>query len=327
MAHGHHHAHALEARRAGNRKRMWWALAINFGLLAATLVGGIVSDSLALLADAGHLLSDVGAIGVGLLAAKLAGMAPTPARTFGYQRSEILGALVNGVTLVAIAVLIVIGAITRLSDPPEVSGTGVLVLGLVGLAGNGAAAWVLASGEREDINLEGVLRHSAADALGSLAVVVAGVVVLATDWDAIDPLVSLAISGLIIAGSWRLLKEPIGVLMEAAPPGIGVDLVGRVMTEDPDVVEVHDLHVWSVTSGFPALAAHLVVRPGADRDLVRRRVEAVLSERFSIRHTTLQVVESTGVHELIAVEDLGGQGGGARSGDRPGGRSPRQFPR
>jgi cobalt-zinc-cadmium efflux system protein len=304
VAHAHHHSHALDARRAENRRRMWWALAINVALLAATLVGGILTDSLALLADAGHLASDVGAIAIGLVAARLAAMAPTADRTFGYQRSEIVGALVNGVALLAISVLIVVGAIARLSDTPEVAGAGVLAIGVAGLIGNGLATSVLASGEREDINLEGVLRHSAADALSSVGVVLAGVVILATGWDQIDPLVSLVIAALIAAGSWRLLKEPFDVLMEAAPAGIDVAQVGHAMAEDPDVVEIHDLHVWSVTSGFPALAAHVVVRPGTKRDLVRARVEAVLRERFGIRHTTLQVVESIGSEELIAVEEL-----------------------
>jgi cobalt-zinc-cadmium efflux system protein len=302
VAHAHHHHHALDARRAENRKRMWWALAINVVLLAATVVGGILTGSLALLADAGHLLSDVGAIGIGLLAARLAGMAPTPGRTFGYQRSEILGALVNGVALLAIAILIVVGAITRLSDPPEVSGAGVLAIGLVGLVGNGLATWVLAAGERQDINLEGVLRHSAADALSSLGVVLAGAIVLASGWNTIDPLVSLLIAALIAAGSWRLLKEPFDVLMESAPAGIDVGEVGHAMAQETDVVEVHDLHIWSVTSGFPALAAHVVVRGGTDRDLVRARVEALLRERFDIRHTTLQVVESIGADDLIRLE-------------------------
>jgi cobalt-zinc-cadmium efflux system protein len=305
MAHGHAHSHALDARRAGNRRRMWWALAINVVLLAATAVGGILTDSLALLADAGHLLSDVGAIAIGLLAAKLAGMAPTPGRTFGYQRSEILGALVNGVALLAISVLIVAGAISRLGDPPDVAAGGVLAIGIVGLLGNGLATWVLAAGQREDINLEGVLRHSAADALSSMGVVLAGAVMLVSGWNTIDPIISLVIAGLIAIGSWRLLKEPFDVLMESAPAGIDVGQVGRAMAEESDVVEVHDLHVWSVTSGFPALAAHLVVRAGTDRDLVRARIEKLLRERFDIRHTTLQVVESPGEDDLIRLEHYG----------------------
>ena len=276
------------------------ALAINAAMLVAAIAGGILTGSLALLAEGGHLLSDVGAIGVGLVAARLASTAPTPARTFGLHRSEVLGALVNGVALVAISVLVLAGAVMRLSDPPEVAGAGVLILGLAGLVGNLAATWVLASGTRADINLEGVLRHSAADALSSLGVVVAGAVVLASGWDAIDPLVSMLIALLIAAGSWRLLKEPVNVLLEAAPAGLDVREIGAAMASAPDVVEIHDLHVWTVTSGFPALSAHLVVRAGADRDGARAGVEALLDERFGIHHTTLQVVED----HLIAVEEL-----------------------
>jgi cobalt-zinc-cadmium efflux system protein len=172
----------------------------------------------------------------------------------------------------------------------------------VGLLGNLAASIVLLGGEREDINLEGALRHSVGDALSSLGVIVAGVVVLATGWNTIDPLVSLLIAALIAAGSWRLLKEPIDVLLEAAPPGTDVREVGRAICAQRDVVEVHDLHVWTVTSGFTALAAHVVVEPGADRDLARRRIEAVLDERFAIHHTTLQMVESVPGEGLIQVE-------------------------
>jgi cobalt-zinc-cadmium efflux system protein len=304
MAHAHAAQH-LDARRAGNRARMRVALGINAAMLAAAVLGGILTGSLALLAEAGHLLSDLGAIAVGLLAARLASSAPTPARTFGLHRSEILGALVNGVALLAISVLVLAGAVARLSDPPHVAGAGVLALGAVGLAGNLAATWVLASGVRADINLEGVLRHSAGDALSSLGVVVSGAVLLATGWDAIDPLVSILIALLIAAGSWRLLREPVNVLMEAAPAGLDVREIGAAMAAEPAVLEIHDLHVWTVTSGFPALSAHLVVRRGADRDEARTSVEDLLQRRFGINHTTLQVVESSGRDDLIALEDVG----------------------
>ena len=299
--HRHHHSELLDARRAGNRRRMVVALAINLVLLVATVVGGLVAGSLALLADAGHLASDVGAIAVGLLAARLAGVAPTPARTFGLQRSEVLGALANGVLLLVVSVLIVVEALGRLGDPPDVGGAGVLALGLVGLAGNVAATWVLASGEREDINLEGVLRHSAADALSSVGVVVAGGLVLIAGWDAADPVASLLIAALIAAGSWRLLKEPVDVLMEAAPPGLDVSELGNAMAAAPGVVEVHDLHVWTVTSGFPALSAHVLVEPGCDRDEVLARMERLLEER-GIEHTTLQVLVCADPEELIQLE-------------------------
>ena len=278
------------------------ALAINIALFVATVVGGVLADSLALLADAGHLASDVGAIGVGLLAARLAGVAPTPARTYGLQRSEVLGALANGVLLLVVAVLIVVEALSRLGDPPAVDGVGVLVLGAIGLAGNAAATWVLAAGEREDINLEGVLRHSAGDALSSIGVVVAGALVLIAGWDAADPIAGLLIAVLIAASSWRLLKEPVDVLLESAPAGTDVSAVGRAMAADPQVVEVHDLHVWTVTSGFPALSAHVVVDRGAGRDDVLARMERMLGERFDIHHTTLQVVECADPEELIQLQ-------------------------
>jgi cobalt-zinc-cadmium efflux system protein len=278
------------------------ALAINSALLVATVAGGLLTGSLALLADAGHLLSDVGAIAIGLMAARLAARAPTPARTFGLQRSEVLGALINGILLVVISVLIVVEALGRFGSAPHVSGGGMLAVGIAGLAGNVAATWVLASGDRADLNLEGVLRHSAADALSSVGVVVAAILILTAGWEEADPVASLVIAGLILAGSWRLLKEPVDVLLEAAPEGTDVSAVGTAMAADPDVVEVHDLHVWTVTSGFPALSAHVVVRRGCDRDLVLRRVENVLRERFAITHTTLQMVEHAPGEGLIQVE-------------------------
>ena len=278
------------------------ALAINFGMLAATVVGGILADSLALLADAGHLASDVAAILIALVAARLASVAPTAERTYGLQRTEVFGALVNGIGLVVISALIVFEAIARFSDPPHVTGAVVVVLGLAGLAGNAAATVVLLGGDREDLNLEGVLRHSVGDALSSIGVVVAGVIVLATGWNAADPLVSLLIAALIAASSWRLLKEPVDVLMEAAPAGTSTREVGEALAADADVVEVHDLHVWTVTSGFPAMSAHVVVARECDRDVVRRRLEQLLDDRFGIDHTTLQMVREAGTGELLQVE-------------------------
>ena len=166
-----------------------------------------------------------------------------------------------------------------------------LVLGVVGLGGNVAATWVLARGEREDLNLEGVLRHSAADALGSLGVIVSGGVILTTGWAPIDPLASLAIAALILASSVRLIAGPVNVLMEAAPEGMDAERIAREMTDVEHVRAVHDLHVWTVTAGFETLVAHVVVTGDADRDLVRRRLEVMLRERYGIEHTTLQMEE------------------------------------
>jgi cobalt-zinc-cadmium efflux system protein len=267
------------------------ALAINLGLLAAEAVGGVLTGSLAVLADAGHLVSDVGSIVLALIAARLAALPAVGRRTFGYQRSEVLAALVNGLLLVVVSVAIAVAAFGRFSDPPGIDGWGVLALGVLGLAGNLAATWVLARGQREDVNLEGVLRHSAADALGSIAVVVAGAFVLLGGSPVVDPIVGLLIAVLILASSWRLIKEPVDVLMEAAPAGTDVEGVGAAICSEEGVRSVHDLHVWTVTAGFGAIAAHVVVAQGADRDLIRRRLELTLRERYGIEHTTLQMEE------------------------------------
>jgi cobalt-zinc-cadmium efflux system protein len=296
---GHHHHHHHHHHRADDSRRMWIVLAINLAMLAAAVVGGLVFDSLALLADAGHVLTDVGAIGLALFAGWMAARPSGPQRTFGYRRTEIFAALINGMTLVAVSVFIFIEAIMRLSDPPDVAGAGVLIVGVFGLLGNAIATWILMRGDRTNVNLEGVLRHSAADALGSLGVILAGAIVLATGWNQADSLVSIAIGVLILLGSWRLLREPLNVLMEAAPEGIDVQDVGSAMCAVPGVREVHDLHVWTVTSGFPALAAHIRSDPSESADEVRERVEAVLRERFGLDHTTLQVVPEP----LLQLED------------------------
>ena len=276
------------------------ALVINAAMLLAAVVGGLLTGSLALLADAGHVLSDVGAIALGLGAAALASRPGGSRSTFGLQRSEVLGGLLNGLALVVIAVLVAVAAIGRLSDPPDVEGAGVLALGIFGLAGNVAATLVLARGDRADVNLEGVLRHSLADALGSLAVVASGGVILATGWLEADPIASLAVAALILLASVRLVLEPLGVLMESAPASLDVDELGRALLEVEGVREVHELHVWTVTTGFVALSAHVVVA-ARDRDLARRELEYLLGERYGIRHTTLQMEEAADEGELLQV--------------------------
>src|SRR3954470_10058807 len=295
--HVHDHAHGLGRR--GNRRKMTAALGINVVLLLAGVVGALVFGSVALLADAGHVLSDVGAIALGLLAAAMATRPARGRRTFGLHRGEILAALANGVLLVAVSVLVFVEAIGRLSDPPSVEGGGVLAIGLIGLAGNAAATAVLIAGDREDLNLEGVLRHSAADALGSLGVVVSAIVVLATGWLYADPIAGLLIGVLVLLGSWGLVRDAFDVLMEAAPAGIDVQEVGSAMVAVPGVREVHDLHVWTVTAGFPALAAHVRTDPSDDLDEIRAGIESVLHERFEIEHTTLQMM----AERLLSIED------------------------
>ncbi len=302
----HGHTHGLQARRRDSRRRMWIALAINVAMLVVEAVGGVITGSLAVLADAGHLLSDVGSLGLALIAAGLASRPAGGRRTFGYQRTEVLAALVNGLLLIGVGVGIAIAAVGRLGDPPGIDAGGVLALGLLGLAGNVAATLALARGNRGDINLEGALRHSAADALGSLGVVVTGAFVLAGGSPIVDPLAGLLIAGLVLASSWRLIKEPFDVLMEAAPANIDVDFVGASICEVEGVRSVHDLHIWTVTSGFGAIAAHVVVVAECDRDLIRRGLEVMLAERFGIDHTTLQMEEEVR-GGLLRVENAPGE--------------------
>ena len=277
------------------------ALALNVVMLVAEAVGGFITGSLALLADAGHLLSDVGAIALGMTAASIAARAGGARRTFGLQRAEVLAGLVNGIALVGISIWIAVEAIGRFSESVDLDAAPVLALGVLGLAGNVAATVVLARGERGDINLEGVLRHSAADALGSIGVIASAVVILATGWEEADAVASLLISGLVLASSWRLISEPVNVLMEAAPQGMDVDRMGGELCRVDEVLAIHDLHVWTVTSGFEALSAHVVVRPGADRDLVRARLELLLRDEFGIEHTTLQMEEEA-TDGLLSIE-------------------------
>ena len=201
---------------------------------------------------------------------------------------------------------IAIAAVGRLGDPPGIDAGGVLALGLLGLAGNVAATLVLVRGQREDINLEGALRHSAADALGSFGVVVTGAFVLVGGSSIVDPLAGLLISGLILASSWRLIKEPFYVLMEAAPADVDVDVVGAAICGVDGVRSVHDLHIWTVTSGFGAIAAHVVVARDCDRDLIRRGLEVMLAEQFGIDHTTLQMEEEA-EGGLLRVENALGE--------------------
>ena len=297
-----HESHGHDHRRPGNSRRMSIALAVNLAMLAAAILGWLAFDSVALLADAGHVLSDIGAIGLGIAAAWAASRPARGRRTFGYARAEIVAALANGLALVAVAAWVFVEAIGRFGESPDVNGAGVVAVGAFGLVGNGVATYVLARGDRGDLNLEGVLRHSAADALGSLGALVAGVVLVAGGPPEADAVAALLIGCLILLGSWRLIRDPLDVLLEAAPRGLDVEEVGEAMCRVDGIREVHDLHVWTVTSGFPALAAHLRTDPHRDADVLRVEVEDVLRERFGITHTTLQTMPE----RLLDLEDRRG---------------------
>jgi cobalt-zinc-cadmium efflux system protein len=235
------------------------------------------------------MLSDTLSIGLALFAAWLARRPATPRRSFGYRRAEILAALANGVALVAISIWIFVEAFRRLADPREVLGGWMLVVAAVGLAVNLAGGGILLRADRSNLNVRAAFRHLLADLLGSVGVIVAAVIVLATGWNAADPLVGLLIGVLVLASSWTILRDSVGILLESTPRGIDAEAVGRALTEAPGVVEVHDLHIWEITSGFPALSAHVLVGRGEDCHGRRVELEHLLAHEFEIAHTTLQV--------------------------------------
>ncbi len=283
------HAHVGHDHRSGSRRALRSVLLLTLAFTGIEVAGGIWTDSLALLADAGHMVSDNLALGLALVAVVLAGRPTTPRRSFGLQRAEILAAFVNGLVLVLVSAWIVWEAIQRLGDTPEILGGWMLVVALAGLAVNGAAAWILIRSGRESLNVEAALRHVFADLLGSAAVLVAAVVIVTTGWTLIDPLVSIVIAVLIVASAWGVLRDSTSILMESTPSEIDARAVADAIVGVDGVTSVHDLHVWRITSGFDALAAHVLVGRGEDCHARRREIEGVLHARFGIAHTTLQV--------------------------------------
>ena len=286
-AHGHgRHAHD---HRSASRRALLWVLGLTLAFTAVEIAGGIWTDSLALLADAGHMVSDNVAIVLALVAVTLARRPSTPTRSFGLQRAEILAAFVNGLTLVLVSGWIVWEAVQRFDDTPEILGGWMLVVALAGLLVNVLAATILIRAGRESLNVEAALRHVFADLLGSGAVLVAALVIVTTGWTLVDPLVSIGIALLIVASAWGVLRDSTSILMEATPSGIDAEAVATTIVDVDGVTSVHDLHVWRITSGFDALAAHVLVGRGEDCHGLRREIEAVLRDRFGITHTTLQV--------------------------------------
>src|SRR5690348_8923926 len=262
--------------------------------MAVEVVAGVLASSLALLSDAGHMLTDAAALGMSLAAARLAARPAHGAMTYGLGRAEILSAQANGLTLLVLGCLIVYGAIVHLVSPPEVSAGLVLIVALVGIPVNLAAARILAGRGKRSLNVEGSYRHILTDLYGFIATAIAAAVILVTGFDRADAIASLLIAGLMFHAAYDLLKASGRVFMEAAPAGLDPEQIGHALAGQPGVVEVHDLHVWEVTSGFAALSAHVVVRAGDDCHEVRRSLQRLLEERFDIRHTTLQVDHEAG---------------------------------
>ncbi|MDN5696590.1 MAG: cation diffusion facilitator family transporter [Rubrobacter sp.] len=318
MEHSHSHEdHGHEGHdhgRGAGRRALAGVLVLTTTFAAVEVVGGLVTGSLALLADAGHMLSDSASLALALLAFWLSARPATPNRSFGYKRAEILAALANGVTLVAISIWIFIEAYGRLGEPPEIMGGPMLAVAVAGLAVNVAGFTILARSSGESLNLQGAARHVLADLLGSVGAIAAAIIVITTGWRYADPIISVVIGLLVLASSWKLLKDSVNILLEKSPPGLDADEIGRSMARAEGVSEVHDLHVWTITSGFPALSAHVLVEHDEDCHARRRELEGMLHEEYGIDHTTLQV-DHAGDHvahgvAFIPQEALNGEGSG-----------------
>ncbi|MEN8160736.1 MAG: cation diffusion facilitator family transporter [Myxococcota bacterium] len=298
-AHSHSHAHAHEAR-SHDKRRLAFTLVLSSLYLVAELVGGLYTGSLALLADAGHMLADVGALALALFAFWLAARPAGAARTFGWRRFEILAALANGVVLAVVAIAVALEAFERLEQPRPVLGLTAFAIASGGLAVNLLGMLLLRHGRERSLNLRGAWLHLLGDALGSVAAMTSGLLIWAFDWRIADPLASLAISVLVLRSAWGLLRETTDVLLEAAPPHLDVEELRAALEAEAGVGSVHDLHVWTITSGMVSLSCHVHCTPGADGHDVLVRLQQLLGQRFDVHHATLQI-EPAGFEEAAPV--------------------------
>jgi cobalt-zinc-cadmium efflux system protein len=274
---------------AANRGRLLAVFGLTLAIFAVEAVGGLATNSLALLADAGHMLTDVAGIGLALLAIWIGSRPPDPERTFGYQRLEILAAVVNALVLFGVGAFILVEAVRRLAEPPDVASGLMIAVALVGLVGNGASLWLLRRAQASSLNARGAFLDVLSDFAGSAAVIVAGLVIVLTGFGAADAIASMLIGILIFPRTWRLLRDGVDVLLEATPKGLDMALVRAHILEAPGVTECHDLHVWTITSGMNVVSAHVIVAPDAEPPAVLDHLCECLSGFFDIEHSTFQI--------------------------------------
>lgn len=284
--HGHGPGHSHDHKRSSGRS-LAISLIVTLGYGFVELIGGWLSGSLALVSDAGHMFTDAAALGLGWLAAAIALRPPTQRHSYGYQRAEVVGAMLNALFMLLVVAAISIEAFHRFQQPQPVTGGAVMLIAAVGLTVNLGVAWILHSGE-QSFNTRGALLHVMGDLLGSIGALVAGAVIYFTGWTPIDPLLSLLISGLILASSISLIRDALHVFMEGVPAHLSLDRIGRSLTSQPGVLQVHDLHVWTLSSNAYSLSAHIRLRDLKEWPKVLSRCEQVLAERFGITHVTLQ---------------------------------------
>lgn len=301
-AHSHGtHVHGHDESRSKNQRRLAWTLGLVVVYMFAEIIGGWMANSLALMADAGHMLSDAASLAMSLFALWIAKKPRTDERTFGYYRAEILAALVNGTTLGAMSIYIFYEAFQRFGEPPQVQGPLMMGVAIGGLFINLAGLWILHGGKSDSLNVRGAWLHVLGDTLGSVGAIVAGALIWTVGWNWVDPVASIIIAVLILYSSWELLRETVAVLMESAPGHIDVDEVRGAIVECDGVEEVHDLHVWSITSGMVSLSAHVVVDDAVAYSACLKEIRQMLDDEYGIGHTTIQIEPSDYEHERLPI--------------------------
>jgi cobalt-zinc-cadmium efflux system protein len=297
--HTHHHGHTHDHTRENNKKGLTIALLITAGIMVLEFFGGWFTNSLALLSDSGHMLSDVSALTLSLIAMWFAARPPSPRKTYGYYRFEILAALFNGIALFVIAGAIVWEAYLRLGEPPKVASGSMIMISVIGLIANLLSAWFLMrqGDTKGNINIRSAYLHIIGDALGSLGAITAGILMQAFAWYIADPIISILVSVLILQSAWRVVSHSLHILMEGTPVTIDQKLVKKVLLEISGVQNVHDLHIWTITSGFDSLSCHLLIHDQANSQFILKEAISRLKQQFHIQHTTIQIETMDFQHE------------------------------
>lgn len=286
MEHYNNHGQQVDSK---NKKVLKWTFFLIAGFMIVEVVGGIMTNSLALLSDAGHMLSDAAALALSYVALSIGQRDVTGKKTFGYRRFEIFAALINGLTLIALSLYIFYEAIQRFSEPPAVASKGMLIVATLGLLVNIVAAYILQRGDNENLNVKSAFLHVLGDILGSVGAITAALLILFFGWNLADPIASMIVAVLIIISGYRVTRDSFNILMESAPENLpSEDVQAKLLTVE-EVEEVTDLHVWSITSDFPSLTCHVIVNEQADEQIVLRKIQNLLHDEFDLHHMTIQI--------------------------------------
>lgn len=296
--HGHHHFDP-----SGNKKGLMIALIITVGIMFLEFFGGLITNSLALLSDSGHMLNDASSLALSLVAVWFATKPASPNKTYGFHRFEILAALLNGVTLFVVAGFIIVEAYGRFFEPPTVASGSMMLIACIGLLANVASAWsLMRKGDvKNNINLRSAYLHVLGDALGSVGAIVAGLVMMIFGWYIADPIISVLVALLILRGAWGIIKHTVHVLMEGTPITVNPSEVKEILESIEGVRNVHDLHIWTITSGLDSLSCHLLIKDQEDDQRILQQAIQLIAERFKIQHTTIQIETSVISHEVMKV--------------------------